>query len=91
MAEIVLLGGPYDGHVHRSGITAPFLWFDGRKVWRSPGRRRVLYRKTSAESAGLVIVRLRYSFAGNTTALCVCGVYRPKDGRCSFCGSTELA
>lgn len=83
MPEIQLVGGPFDGLTRSSALAATFLWHDGRKAWRAPGRGRSLYKLTVKKRGQPD----RYEYVENTTALCVCGAYRPKGSPCPLCGA----
>ena len=80
-------GGPYDGAEVTCSISGDFVYTDGRKSFRTPGRRRVLTRKWERHKQGPMLMYAEHAYARCPG----CGSFhaRALGDSCSLCG-TEL-
>lgn len=85
---IAVLGGPHDGseHVNRAP-SFEFVWFDGKRCFRKPGKGRTLYRLMNQPKGGALLVYVQQVYI-----LCECGVYHSRSAAsCSMCGAVLTA
>jgi hypothetical protein len=79
-------GGPYDGARPSCSIPSEFLYTDGSRSYRTPGRGRVLVRRWNRHGGGILLMYAEYAYlqCSGCLAFHARGTYAQ---RCALCGS----
>jgi hypothetical protein len=82
---VEVYGGPYDGAEVTCSVPGDFVYTDGRKSFREPGRGRVLARKWNTPNRGRILM-----YAESAYVRCPgCGSFHVRilSRMCSWCGA----